>query len=316
MVDIEDEKSKVGVKNELKLEAKKMLKTVIKLVLIIVIVILILAGAILIIKIDDGSYKEGKKSNAPYVVREQLYLNEETKIDNVDIIETDDGYAFDIDLDARVDEIIKTLDENDSNVYNYISEKNVKEYLKDFIKAELITQYPDLRSAEKIGTPTKEGEFQGCIEIHRALPDGTEKKLTFVPYDTFNSGTIDSTNYFTLDEDGNLVFSGWTRTTTNVTSNVPDVENIVNKVEYKVTNKPINYKSTVEKYTMPFDFLWALTVMGDDEEFSHNVAKLALDSQIIFTVQDNLTTIIAEGEEEYDIEEEVKKSADIIVLER
>lgn len=60
---------------------------------------------------------------------------------------------------------------------------------------------------------------------------------------------------------------------------------------------------------MPFDFLWALTVMSEDEDFAYNVAQLALDSKIIITVQDNLTTVTTNTYEEYDNQERIEKSA-------
>lgn len=201
--------------------------------------------------------------------------------------------------------------------YTYISEEKREEYIKAFVTAEYITQYPDLRSADKIGTPTANGEIQGCIQIHRALSDGSTKILSYVEKSIFDSyissNNIKAAEHFTLDNAGNIVIAGWTRVTTNVTSNVPNVENITNNIEYTLTTNSINYKSLVEPYTMPFDLLWTFTVMGNDADFAYNVAQLALNSKIVFTVQDNISTIITDNIEEYDRQEKIEKEAEITV---
>ena len=49
---------------------------------------------------------------------------------------------------------------------------------------------------------------------------------------------------------------------------------------------------------MPFDFLWALTVMGNDEDLSYEVAKLTDDTKIVLTIYENVvkTTTVRKTE--------------------
>lgn len=275
--------------------------------MICVLILTLIAAFTYYITISDGTYKEKDWSNTGYVVSEMAL----SKVNIENITTSENGWSLGIDLDKTVDEIIETLESKNGVLDKYISNKNLREYLKAFIKAELITQYPDLRSADKIGTQTQSNEFQGCIQIQRALPDSTNGErelLTYVDYNTFNlyisNGDSEATKHFTLDSNGNLIVAGWTRITTNVRSDDPGVKNIYNDIEYTLNTNSINYQVLVKSCSMPFDFLWALTVMSEDEEFAYNVAQLALNSKIIITVQDNLTTVINDKLEKYKIEEE------------
>ncbi len=54
--------------------------------------------------------------------------------------------------------------------------------------------------------------------------------------------------------------------------------------------RPINYKNAMEKYTMPFEYLLAFLIDGEDIEFTENLAQLAIDSEIVIAVQDKVTT--------------------------
>ena len=319
MIHINDLKEKIIQKFKfvIKTILKVIMAKLIPIILICFVVLLCISGFTYFITVDDGTYDEDDWSNTGFAVSE-LALSKAT-LDN--IVASDDGWSINMDLDATVDEIIQTLKDKNGVLDKYISNRNVKEYIKAFIRAELITQYPDLRSANKIGTAVKDNEIQGCIQIHRASSSSTNGEtslLTYIDYSTFESyisnGNEIATKHFTLDTNGNLVVAGWTRVTTNVESNVPGVENIQDQIQYSLTTNSIDYKSLLKQYTMPFDFLWALTVMGEDEDFAYNVAKLALDSKIIITVQDNLTTVTTDIVEEYETQEKIKKSAWITAI--
>ncbi|MBQ2835440.1 MAG: hypothetical protein IJE68_01200 [Clostridia bacterium] len=298
------------IENEGKINFKKIIfkGLAIKVILISIIVTILLSAFAWKVSVDDGSYKEDKR-NTGHVVKQKVG----SKTQN--IVAKDNGWSIDIDIEATVDEIIEELDKNNGVLDKYIGEGKQKEYLKTFIKAELITQYPDLRS--NFSNPVPEGEFQGCIQIYRALSDGTTRRLTYVSYETFSQYIDNSqsevTNHFSLDSEGNIVVAGWRRTTTNITSNEPNVENVTNQVDYAITTKSIPYKSSVAEYSMPFDFLWALTVSGRDAQFAYNIAQLALNSEIIITVQENLTTIVTENTEKYEIQERDVQKADFQV---
>lgn len=313
MIIIEENNNKVSG------ELKGFFAPILKVILIIACIFAIIAGAKEIIKIKDGSHSKGNKSNTGNVVEEKALSN--TNIEN--IAPSSDGWSVNVNLETTVDEIIKELEENNGCLDTYISEENQKEYLTAFIRAELVTQYPDLRSdPDKIknGVPPEDGEFQGCIQIHRAASDaknGETQILTYIDYNKFEEyvGKNDSQvlNHFTLGTNDDFIVAGWERTTTNVTSNVPGVENIVDKVEYSLIEKSVPYKKVIDSYILPFDLLWALTVSGEDEEFAYNLAQLALNSKIIFTVQDNLTTSIVTKIEQYKEQEKIQKQATLKV---
>lgn len=80
----------------------------------------------------------------------------------------------------------------------------------------------------------------------------------------------------------------WSETTDNVESDDPEVESS-SITTYNMTTTNINYQSAVSQYTMPFDYLWALLVIGEDKDFVLQLADLVYGSQIEITVHDNLT---------------------------
>ena len=81
----------------------------------------------------------------------------------------------------------------------------------------------------------------------------------------------------------------WSETTDTVESSDPEVEGS-STTTYNMTTTNINYQSVVSKYKMPFDYLWALLVIGEDKDFVMQLADLVYGSQIEITVHDNLTT--------------------------
>ncbi len=56
-----------------------------------------------------------------------------------------------------------------------------------------------------------------------------------------------------------------------------------------MTTTNINYGEMVESYTMPFDLLWALLVVGEDKNFIFELTDLIYNSDIQITIHDNLT---------------------------
>lgn len=79
----------------------------------------------------------------------------------------------------------------------------------------------------------------------------------------------------------------WTQKDTIIESNDSGVGG--SNTEYSMTTTPINYEEIVEPYTMPFDLLWALLVVGEDKNFIFELIDLIYGSEIEITVHDNLT---------------------------
>ncbi len=80
------------------------------------------------------------------------------------------------------------------------------------------------------------------------------------------------------------------------------------KTEYNVYSKSINYKSAVDKYTMPFQYLWSIIVIGDDKGVGLELADLVENSQIVISIFDNITTTVNESTYTYHKE---KKKVDV-----
>ena len=80
----------------------------------------------------------------------------------------------------------------------------------------------------------------------------------------------------------------WNQVTDTVESDDPDVESY-STTTYNMTTTNINYQEFVKGYTMPFDYLWVLLVMSEDQDFVLDLADLVLNSDIEITVHDNLS---------------------------
>lgn len=68
---------------------------------------------------------------------------------------------------------------------------------------------------------------------------------------------------------------------------------------YVMTTDKINYQELVSKYTMPFNYLWAMTLITEHKDFVFELADLVYDSKIEITVYDNVTTKDEEITQEY-----------------
>lgn len=234
------------------------------------------------------------------------------------------GYKINIDLDKEIDDMLAKLKKKNFKMDSYLSSSKQKEYLKNMVKASIVTQYPDLRSASEIANKNSkipDDEVQGCIKIKRYADGETEAfggnilsktkdsqdggiYLEYRPYDDFtkliNNGDRAALNYFTLDSSNNIVVAGWETMDVEISepvqTNVDEVgaapstynEKIVPKSnEYtKLTMKNVNYLSQVSNYTMPFSLLWSLLVYGHDENFANDVAKLVIDTEIVIGCYD------------------------------
>lgn len=311
------------------------------LVVICIVAVIIFSASQYLVTIDDGVYDDEKVGNVPAIVRSHL---DETNLDGylddaVDLktkYSASGGYALDVDLNELVDSIIKDINQYDGRIKVYLSKGKMHEYLKKMIEVQYITQYPDLRRRDKIGTEVYNGEFQGVIQFNRHKSDGTEQLLEYMPLGDENAvngttlyGLINQANgkdgvsenviqnardkildYFSVDAHGNLIVVNWSETVNKTISgeysteypgrdaqvdySEEDRQNLNNaneEINYEYFPHIINYKSSISKYTMPFNYLWAFLVCGRDEEFISDFADLVLDSKIVISVYDNLTEI-------------------------
>ena len=106
--------------------------------------------------------------------------------------------------------------------------------------------------------------------------------LKYVSPETFeeyvSNNNTQALNVFTLDEETKkLIVANWSYSTSE---------------GVKITkSKPINFRSVLNKYTLPIEYQIDMLVHSDDPEMVGKLADLAIDSEYIIAVQDNVTTI-------------------------
>ena len=223
------------------------------------------------------------------------------------------GYKINIDWDKEIDGMLETLKEKNFKLEKYLDKSLQKEYLKNMLKAAIVTQYPDLRTANEIAKDKEipADETQGCIKIKRYTDGETQAfagnslsnpvdsndggmYLSYMPYNDFskliNEGNTSAMNYFSMDSKNNIVVAGWETLEVNVTIQQTDGDPDPNpdpapeprqEAYSKLTEKKVDYINQVSNYTMPFSLLWSLLVYGNDEAFVNDVAKLVIDTEIV-----------------------------------
>ena len=106
------------------------------------------------------------------------------------------------------------------------------------------------------------------------------------------------------------VVATWTQVDTKITSGDSNVESN-EETQYTMTTTNINYEAMVKPYTMPFDMLWALLVVGEDKDFIFELTDLIYGSDIQITVHDNLT--INTQVDEWHYTEQIKAVVDATI---
>lgn len=290
--------------NELGNNFRKYKKRIIQAIILIIftLILILIAASLWFITLDDGTYKEGDMGNVPYAAS--------TYIKSIKF--TEDGIKFIYThTDEKTGELLsetKTSSEMALIVWDemYKSGTTVGNYLdsveelEELMNAEVITQYPKL---------DKNVELNGTIEFERRKTDGTTVKLQFINLENFNkyieNKDISIVNYYTMDENENILIGVVDQTTETLTSDDSDMvlsdyadslsdsdmssTGNYSKTEYNVYSKSINYKSIVSKYTMPFQYLWSFIVTGDDKGVGLDLAKLVENSEIVISIFDNIT---------------------------
>lgn len=294
-------------------------------ILIFIILCSLLGSFVYFITVDDGTYKEEDWSNTPYAASN--YTN--------DISVNDDGT---ISTSMSAQEVWDKLIENGSNVDEYLDSP---EELQKLMNVQFVTQYPDIRA-----DTTKEIDWenmdpnkqQGIIKFIRSDPDGNTKNMSYVDPVTFQSyiddyestgsqkAKEDALTHFTMEtkKNSNANTDGDSKSNNNITdvyvkvatwtetNNVeeytdPDFksQNSDNTV-YSMTIEEIAYQNMTKGYTMPFEFLWALLVVGEDKDFVLALADLVYGSDIEITIFDNLRVDKKEEVFKYDKKIDVK----------
>lgn len=216
------------------------------------------------------------------------------------------------------------------------TEKYTVEQLKCFplfIRAEGCTSYLDLRPnskkfdnygnymPEKLEN-LKENEIPGIILVQRTnTREDTPVSLEYIDLDEFNSMVsnkdLNVLNYFTIDENNNLLVAKWKYIKVEVDGEYPSgVAGATEREEYIINEKTIEkipYSEYVRKYTMPFDFLAQLLFTTDEADFCRELTKIVNNSKIVINIQEAETKTIEEDIQTYTVyhkEETTTKSAE------
>ena len=122
--------------------------------------------------------------------------------------------------------------------------------------------------------------------------------LKFIPEEDFNKlvddNDVSALEYFTLDKDWKLITAKWDYSDTDGVT--------ISK------NSPIDYKSSISKYTTPFEYLMDYYIDLKNNDFMNDFTDLIFDSELILAVQDNVST--TETKKTVSIEYEDGTSAD------
>lgn len=151
----------------------------------------------------------------------------------------------------------------------------------------------------------KYGDF--CYEYGTWKPiNGEEDKNATDVKATSSSRTSTTNSNYTGQLDSSQTGKGyqavigtWTEVQRTVDSDGPNVDAAANSLgidmntspTYTMSTTTINYEEAVQPYTLTFDLLWSLLVIGQSKGFVMDLADLAYNSEIEVSVYDNLTTI-------------------------
>lgn len=128
-------------------------------------------------------------------------------------------------------------------------------------------------------------EHQGYTSEHKNEANITNnvnsviKNLKYKPLEEFdllvNSGNADVLNYFTLDKDKKLITATWS------------YNNGVTTIE---KNAPVDMATSLKEYIVPFEYLLFFYMDSNYKEFSEELAKKILKSEVVVAVKDNIKT--------------------------
>lgn len=106
------------------------------------------------------------------------------------------------------------------------------------------------------------------------------RKMKYLPLEEFeelkNSNVEEAIKYFTLNEENKLVTLVWNKKEDGT-------------IEIK-ENSAMDFRTSLQKYHMPYEYLLYYYIDTDYKEFSEKLADIVLDSEIVITLQDNVTT--------------------------
>lgn len=161
-------------------------------IFVAIVLIVFLASSSYIIKLIDSSNSNHSSglgglnfggNNNNMNARVENEISSQVSVGNI-VSKGNGDYKFNINLDDKVNELYEEFSKSEEGrrKLNYITgtEEEKKELLKDMIRAELITQYPDLRTLSNMNNKVDSDEVQGVIRFKRVLSEPTIRKVASI----------------------------------------------------------------------------------------------------------------------------------------
>lgn len=164
---------------------------------------------------------------------------------------------------------------SDMNVIGETDEAGLQKYAKGI--AEGILEYYGIENMGLDGANLTSSITTTVDGINSKIYD-----LTYVSPEKFKElvekNSRKALDVYTLDEKTKkLIIANWSYTTEK-------------GIEIKECS-PINFRSVLNKYTMPIEYMIAFLVHTNDAELVSKLADLALDSEYVISIQDNVNTV-------------------------
>lgn len=277
--------------SEIKKIVKKAVKTVTKLLvnLSIPIFIIVIAGAFAVGILEAVAEAIGEAIES---------------IGDIFTVNESDG-AIQIN-DVQIDTIINSIYEadidpsdlgllGDVNQERGISDAEYQEalrkYIREFYEAQVMTETLNYKHKDSTDDVT-----YGAVYVYRATSDNASENrqnLTYIPYEDMVNYQKDNNaiakNYFSVDEEGNLVVAGTTETVVEKGEAEDKLSKDSDSESTTVTLRTLDYKTAISQYTTQVNFLIDLVMVSHNPEFVSAVVDLIKDSRIEITITDKVS---------------------------
>ena len=288
---------------------KKLIKKAIaalkrRLIMLMIPVLLVIVAAALVAGIFELAAEAVK--NAVASIGSSSETSSETSSEVSVIVDETDG-SIEI-TNETLDTILESLYEADinpedigllSDIEINMTEEEYQEalrkYLREFYEAQVTTETLNYQHKE-----TTDDVTYGAVYLYRATGESaTEERteLTYIPYEEMlaleAAGDESAKNYFSLDEEDNLVIAGTTQVIveTGTSEGSASGANLSKQSDtMTVILKSIDYKSLISQYTTQIAYLIDLLLISQNPEFVVAVADLIKDSRIEITITDTVST--------------------------
>lgn len=161
---------------------------------------------------------------------------------------------------------------SNSNDKSIIKDGGTDKYAEGIVKG--IKEYLEAdhsgRTAHSPGKTVETSSIESKIRTMKYLPLEEFEKLK-------ESSVEDAIKYYSLNEENKLVTLSWNMKTDGT-------------IEIR-ENSPMDFRTSLQKYHMPYEYLLYYYIDTDYKEFSEKLADIVLDSEIVIALQDNVSTV-------------------------